>query len=218
MEMQFYPPGWAPWPGSTSCDASRWCAALNIDSFSENLNTNQANNAACQAAVGIEPINFAFITTNGVAHAPASPLLATISTYIPNPQTDLFMNSGDVLRIALQDTPNGLEISIQDLTSGQSGSMTASSANGFGEVRFDPNGNNCDPSTHNIPTNFHPMYATASEHTRVPWTAHAYNVASSDEIGHFEYCNAINGAENCTQAGATDAVEPQPSNLAHCSS
>ena len=35
------------------------------------------------------------------------------------------------------------------------------------------------------------MYATSSEHTRVPWAAHSYNVAFSDEIGHFEYCSAV---------------------------
>jgi hypothetical protein len=32
------------------------------------------------------------------------------------------------------------------------------------------------------------MYSTSSEHTRLSWTAHAYNVSFSDEIGHFEYC------------------------------
>jgi hypothetical protein len=35
------------------------------------------------------------------------------------------------------------------------------------------------------------MYATASEHTRVPWAAHTYHVAFSDEIGHFEYCSSV---------------------------
>src|SRR5438874_8409082 len=33
MEMQFYPPGWAPWPAGVSCDARKWCAAFNIDSL-----------------------------------------------------------------------------------------------------------------------------------------------------------------------------------------
>ena len=43
------------------------------------------------------------------------------------------------------------------------------------------------------------MYSTSSEHTRVPWAAHSYNVAFSDEIGHFEYCNAITGeGGDCT--------------------
>ena len=33
------------------------------------------------------------------------------------------------------------------------------------------------------------MYSTSSPDTRVLWAAHSYNVAYSDEIGHFEYCN-----------------------------
>jgi hypothetical protein len=36
---------------------------------------------------------------------------------------------------------------------------------------------------------FHPAYSTSSEDTRVIWAAHSYNVAFSDEIGHFEYCS-----------------------------
>jgi hypothetical protein len=46
------------------------------------------------------------------------------------------------------------------------------------------------------------MYATSSEHTRVPWAAHSYNVAFSDEIGHFEYCNAVSAEGGaCTSNG-----------------
>jgi hypothetical protein len=115
------------------------------------------------------------------------------------------MNSGDVLRIVLKDTAHGLRITITDLTSGESGSMTASAANNFGEVLFDPNGTDCNPTTHNIPTDFHPMYATSSEHTRVPWAAHSYNIAFSDEIGHFEYCNAVSSeGGSCIQDGVHD--------------
>ena len=33
MEMQFYPPGFAPFSDSVSCDNDHWCAALNIDSL-----------------------------------------------------------------------------------------------------------------------------------------------------------------------------------------
>jgi hypothetical protein len=51
------------------------------------------------------------------------------------------------------------------------------------------------------------MYATSSEHTRVPWAAHSYNVAFSDEIGHFEYCSNVNGDGTCA-AGATDPGGP----------
>jgi hypothetical protein len=79
--------------------------------------------------------------------------------------------------------------------------MTASPANGFGQVVFDPNATNCTVN----PYAFHPMYSTASEHTRLTWTAHSYNVAFSDEIGHFEYCNAVSGpGGDCTTAGVND--------------
>jgi len=202
MEMQFYPPGWAPWPAATSCKATLWCAALNIDSLSENQNTGQLLNATCQAITGLEYVNFAFITKNGVAQAPANPVDSTASgTFTPSNKLDLFMHSGDTLRVAMGDTADGFRIVINDLSTGQSGSMTASAANGFGEVKFAPTGTSCT----NIPTNFHPMYSTSSENTRVPWAAHSYNVAFSDEIGHFEYCNAVDETTGkCTTAGVTD--------------
>jgi hypothetical protein len=190
MEMQFYPPGWVPWPtwlaavGASSCDPTRWCAALNIDSLSLNPVTNQLNNDACLSQVGAEYVNFAFITKNGVAQAPANPLNATIATYTPSPK-DLFMNSGDNLQVSFADTAHGLRVNINDLTSGQAGSMTASAANGFGQVKFDPTGSSC----HALPYDFHPMYSTSSPGTRVTWAAHSYNVAFDSEIGHFQFCS-----------------------------
>ncbi len=187
MEMQFYPPGWVSWPPGNSCDPTKWCAALNIDSFNDNQNTNVANNAACLNSVGIEPVNFAFITTSGVAHAPANPVDATLSTFTPNPSTDLFMNSGDALTVNMHDTGAGFQVVINDLTSGQSGSMTASVANDFGKVKFEPSSSTCNVD-HSA---FHPAYSTSSEATRVIWAAHSYNVAFSDEIGHFEYCSGV---------------------------
>ena len=207
MEMQFYPPGWVSWPAGLSCDATRWCAALNIDSLSENMNTGQLNNDACLKAAGVEYVNFAFITRSGVAHAPAAPLLATLDTFTPHPNDDLFMNSGDTLAVDLHDTADGFQVVIQDVTTGQTGSMTASVANQFGEVQFDPKGKTC--AGHNIPSAFHPMYASSSENTRVVWTAHSYNVAFSDEIGHFEYCDAVDPTTgSCTTGSATDPSSP----------
>jgi hypothetical protein len=201
MEMQFYPPGWVGWPAGVSCDPTRWCAALNIDSFSVNMNTGVPNNANCLALTGIEPVNFAFITKNGLPHAPANPVDSTIGTFTPNPATDLFMNSGDTLTVDMHDTAHGFQVVIHDLTTGQSGSMTASAANSFGQVQYAPDSADCN----NIPYDFHPMYSTSSEHTRVPWAAHSYNVAFSDEIGHFEYCaDTPGGGGPCTSAGATD--------------
>ncbi len=203
MEMQFYPPGWVTWPAGNSCDPTQWCAALNIDSLSESLT--QINNKACQAVAGLEYVNFAFITKNGVAHAPADPTTIfqpPFAAITPNPSTDLFMNSGDQLVVTMHDTPAGFLVVINDLTSGQSGSMIASIANGFAQVKFDPNARTCT----SIPYAFHPMYSTASEHTRVPWTAHTYNVAFSDEIGHFEYCSAADPATgNCIAPGVNDS-------------
>ena len=63
--------------------------------------------------------------------------------------------------------------------------MTASKANGFGQVKFDPNGSSCTA----IPYNFHPMYSTSSTSTRVTWAAGSYNVAFDTEIGHFQFCD-----------------------------
>ncbi len=201
MEMQFYPPGWVPWPAGNSCDPAKWCAALTIDSFNENQNTGAVNNTACLDSVGIEPVNFAFITRSGVAQGPANPVDATLATYTPTPSKDLMMHSGDRLVVAMHDTPAGFQVQIHDLTSGQSGSMTASVANGFGHVVFDPSASTCTVD-HSA---FHPEFSTSSENTRLMWTAHSYNVAFSDEIGHFEYCNAVSSQTgSCTAAGAND--------------
>jgi hypothetical protein len=201
MEMQFYPPGWVSWPPGVSCDAKKWCGALTIDSLSENQNTGQLNNADCLNQAGIEPVNFAFITRNGHSQAPADPLRSTVATFTPDRDQDLFMNSGDRLAVSLHDTAAGFQVNIVDLSTGQTGSMTASVANGFGQVVFDPSATTCTSQ----PYAFHPMYSTSSEHTRVVWAAHSYNVAFSDEIGHFELCNAVDTTVgSCTQAGAND--------------
>ena len=108
---------------------------------------------------------------------------------------------GDTLVVDMHDTADGFEVVIQDLTKGISGSMKASVANGFGHVNYAPGASTCTVT----PAPFHPAYATSSEATRVVWAAHSYNVAFSDEIGHFEYCNAVNGqGGSCTSGGATD--------------
>ncbi len=197
MEMQFYPPGWI-----TSNSATQWTAALNIDSVSQDGNTGQGNNAACGGAV--EYVNFAFIQTDGVPTGPPSPLLSNGNTFTVNAKT-LYMNPGDELEVLEFDTAHGLEIIVRDLTTGQSGFMVASAANGFGQILFDPNGTDCNPATHNLPYDFHPMYATSSEHTRVTWAAHSYNVAFADETGHFEYCTTVDAeGGNCLDTAPKD--------------
>jgi hypothetical protein len=151
-------------------------------------NNNVNNNADCLNTVGIEPANFAFVTRNGRPHAAPAPLDITADSFTPNAATDLFMNAGDRVTISMHDSPAGLVTAIQDHTSGQSGSMTASVANGFAQVNFEPNAATCSQT----PYAFHPMYSTSSEQTRVIWAAHSYNVAFSDEIGHFENCEGPN--------------------------
>jgi hypothetical protein len=203
MEMQFYPPGWVSWPPGVSCSATKWCAAMNIDSFNqaESPAGDVDNNVACLNSVSEEPVNFAFITRSGVAHAPAGPIdNLTNSALVPNQRTDLWMNPGDRLVVHLHDTSAGFRVDISDLSSGQSGSMTASPANGFAQVIFDPTATSCTER----PYAFHPMYATSSPHTRVPWTAHSYNVAYSDEIGHFEYCANVNTSRGTCSGSALE--------------
>jgi hypothetical protein len=74
-------------------------------------------------------------------------------------------------------------------------------ANGFGKILFQPTSSACNVQ----PDAFHPMYDTSSEHTRLTWTAHGYNVAYSDEIGHWEYCNTITReGGRCTADGVGD--------------
>src|SRR5215471_8936830 len=168
VELQFYPPGWIPWPtwsvavGASGCDPTKWCAAMNIFSLAEDPVQGTVLNPTCQAQVGsIEYVNFAFLTRNGVPTGVPNPVGSTLATYTPDPQRDLFMNSGDHLSVSLHDTPHGLQAVIHDSTSGQTGSMTASAANGFAHVNYDPTGTSCQA----IPYDFHPMYSTSSEQT-----------------------------------------------------
>jgi hypothetical protein len=189
LELQFYPPGWVQWPawakadGTSSCDPTRWCAAMNIDSLQYNPVTNQTNNPTCLSKVGELAVNFAFITKSGVPQASPNPLASTLSTFTPSAK-DLFMNSGDNLNVSLKDSKKGLNVMINDLTSGQNGSMTASSANGFAQLKWDPRAKSCT----SIPYDFHPMYSTSSPQTRDTWAIGSYNVAMVSEVGHFQTC------------------------------
>ena len=193
VELQFYPPGWVAWPtfavaaGAGACDPTKWCAAMNIFGLLEDPINGTLQNSTCAAKVGIETFNFAFVTRNGRTQAPPNPIDSTITTFTPDPKRDLFMGSGDQVKVSFTDTSNGLRAVLQDMTTGQNGSMTASAANGFAHIKFDPTGTSCTA----LPYDFHPMYSTSSEETRVIWAAHTYNVAFSDEIGHFETCTGV---------------------------
>jgi len=161
---------------------------MNIFSLAEDPVNGTILNPTCASRTGVEYVNFAFVTKDGRPTAPPNPVDSTTATFTPDPQRDLFMSQGDQLRVSLHDTANGLQAVIEDLTSGETGSMTASAANGFAQVHYDPTGTSCTKT----PYDFHPMYSTSSEQTRVIWAAHTYNVAFSDEIGHFENCSGPN--------------------------
>ena len=199
MELQFYPPGYVQQFTGFSCKATQWCSAMAIFGLSDSLT--QQNNLDCFQRAGEEFANFAYLTTTGAPQGPPDPLnFQFVGSGTPGP-TVLYMNPGDEITIAIHDSPAGLVTTETDTTTGQTGSMTASAANGFAHPLFEPNSSTC----HEEPYSFHPMYATSSEHTRVPWAAHSYNVAFSDEIGHFEYCNRVNTHGDCVNPGVGDS-------------
>ena len=169
LELQFYPPGFPPFIRQISCDLTHWCAALNIDSLEVNSSGNLNPNCT-------EPANFAWIQTDGVPPGPPGPANANAATFTPNAHT-LLMNQGDHLRITIKDTRAGLVTRVEDLTTGQTGYMVASGANGF---------QNTDPNTC-ATTNFsfHPEYDTAKFDNFVPWAALQANINFAMEIGHF---------------------------------
>jgi hypothetical protein len=207
MELQLYTPGWVPQFTGFGCTATKWCANMTIDSLSDQDNTGVQQNADClenHFLVGEEPINWAYITKSGKSLAPANPLSLSDGDgtgLSVDPQKVLLFNPGDRLRIFMHDTKAGYRVDITDLTTRQHGSMTASKANGFGHVLFEPKAKHC----HVRPYAFHPMYDSAVRRGTT-WGAHITNVGASDEIGHFEYCDAIDADGNCTDPGAGETA------------
>ena len=97
VELQFYPPGFAPFSDSISCDNAHWCSALTIDSLECTGNGSGPCNNRC-----VEPVNFAFVQTNGVPTGPPSPQLSNQATFMPNRHT-LLMNPGDNITVHMFD-------------------------------------------------------------------------------------------------------------------
>jgi hypothetical protein len=181
VELQFYPPGFAPFQDNISCDNTHWCSALNIDSLECTGNGSGPCNNNC-----VEPVNFGFIQTNGVPTGPPSPQLSNLKTVTPNKHT-LLMRPGDTIKVQMFDAaiPGGhaLEAKETDLTTGQSGYMIASGANGF---------MNTNPFTcQGTKFNFQPAYSTARAQNIIPWGIGPYMINSEFEIGHFEACTSV---------------------------
>ncbi len=176
MELQFYPPGFAPFADSISCTRTKWCAAVTIDSLESKFNFVDLN-PACE-----EPVNFAYLQRNGVPAGPPSPQLSNLATETPNGQT-LKMSGGDVLKVSISDPAAGFTTRITDLTTGQSGFMVASAANGFMNTNY--------KTCAGMPHTFHAEYSTARQQNQVPWAALEGGVLNQQEIGHFESCNSV---------------------------
>jgi len=208
MELQFYGPGYVPQFEGFGCTATQYCAAMTIDSRTVDQNTGVENTADCNRYIlgGPEPINWAYVTTSGVSQAPANPLFTgtgaapNLTAVSPDPGQDLMMNPGDRILIHMHDTPAGFRTDLTDLTTGRSGSMTASTDNGFGHILYTPGTGPCQME----PYAFHPEYSTANPRGNT-WSAHTYNVAMSDEIGHFENCRKLDATNtNCVKPGDQD--------------
>jgi hypothetical protein len=186
MELQFYAPGEPPFAEADSCSSTKWCAAITIDSLESQFNFVNIN-PGCE-----EPVNFAFLQTNGVPTGPPGPQTANFQTFIPNANT-LQMNPGDTIKLAITDPPSGLTATINDITTGQTGTMQASAANGFMNTNYI----NCEGS----PFTFHAEYATANQQNSVPWAALDGGVLMQTEIGHGESCASLKNRQPLTEGG-----------------
>jgi IPT/TIG domain len=191
LELQFYPPAYGPWLDGISFDQTKWTVALNIDSL-ECAGTDSTGcttpNLNC-----VEPVNFALLTHDGVPTGPPSPQSASGATFSENSDT-LKMNPGDVTRVTFSDVPDagspstgGLRVEVDDFTTGQSGFIISSAANGF----RDTSRSNCAGTLFS----FHALYSTAAQGNQVDWAALEGGVLMDDEIGHFEPCAGISSAD-----------------------
>ncbi len=200
MEMQLYPPGNPPWIDSESCSDVGWCAAVTIDSL-ECTDLYATCQPACE-----EPINFAFIQTNGVPTGPAGPADSDFDSSVPNSDT-LMMKPGDQISVHMFDAPapavqgalggnDAFEVVIDDLTQHTSGFMQASAANGFEYIDM-----NCDTAL----ANWQPEYSTAKAGNIIPWAALQTDISTEYETGHSEVCNSVTGGYG---SGANQFANP----------
>jgi hypothetical protein len=186
MELQFYAPGITPFIDAPSCLSTKWCAAMNIDSLESQFNFVNLN-PNCT-----EPVNFAFLQRNGVPAGPPSPQKTNARTLTPNAET-LAMNSGDVLKVQISDPAGGFTTKVTDMTTGQSGFMVASAANGFANTDF--------KTCNGFPHTFHAEYSTASKQNQVPWAALEGGVLMQEEIGHGETCASLTSSDPVNAPG-----------------
>jgi hypothetical protein len=129
-----------------------------------------------------EPITAAPITTDGTPGGPR-----------------LLMSPSDSIRITIKDTANGLENDVEDLTSGQTGSMVASGANGFTQTVESNHAPDPSAKCPKSAFDYHPEYLTALTTNNGSWIN--ANINLSFEIGHGELC----GNKSCSILPDSDA-------------
>ncbi len=176
MELQLYPPGFTPFADDVSCSRTFWCAAMTIDSLESLFNFKDLN-PNCE-----EPINFAFLQTNGIPTGPPSPQKSNFATFTPNKHT-LRIHDGDVIRLSISDPAAGFTATIHDYTTGYTGTMTASARNGFMNTNY----KTCKGTRYT----FHAEYDTAKPANQVPWAALQGGVLMQQETGHSEICRSL---------------------------
>ena len=87
------------------------------------------------------------------------------------------MNQGDTIKVTIKDTPQGMLNFVSDVTTGQSGYMVSSAANGFQNT----NVNTCATTNYS----FHPEYSTMKFGNDLNWGLDQGNVSFDVEIGHW---------------------------------
>ena len=108
--------------------------------------------------------------------------------------------------ISISDPPQGFTTVVRDLTTHQTGFMTASAANGF------MNTNIADCS--GTPFTFHAEYSTAKQQNQVPWAALEGGVLMQQEIGHGEVCNSVTNQDPAVNPGRSHGLH-RPECLRH---
>jgi len=113
------------------------------------------------------------------------------------------INPGDTLAVSISDPPQGFTTVIRDLTTGRTGFMTASAANGF----MNTNIADCSGTPHT----FHAEYNTAKQPNQVPWAALEGGVLMEQEIGHGEVCNSVSNQDpfNASYPGGQSFSDPK---------
>jgi HYR domain-containing protein len=135
-----------------------------------------------------EPVSAAPITTDGTPGGPR-----------------LLMSNGDAIRITIKDTANGMQNIVEDVTSGQTGSMISSGANGFMQTNESTHAMDASATCKKVPFDYHPEYLTALPTNNGSWIN--ANVTLSYEIGHGELC----GDTSCSGSNSPDGSDADDS-------